>query len=224
MTKHLTYIFALAAVGLAACDRNNRLEAAGAEHVPTRNADSIARARQDSINRAQPGYIIDSLLPIDEEIRRFSVTIGGERVTALRNASRSRDSLYARFVRALERSDTSAFRAMLVSPREFIDLIYPESPYTHPPYRQSPRIRWGLMEMGSSQGLTRLMTRRGGKPLGALGMECPTPPARNGKSTLWNDCVVRVRQADGSETREQLFGSIVERGGLFKFYSYANQY
>ena len=34
-------------------------------------ADSVARARQDSINRATPGYVIDSLLPPEEEARRF---------------------------------------------------------------------------------------------------------------------------------------------------------
>jgi hypothetical protein len=45
-------------------------------------ADSVARARQDSINRATPGYVIDSLLPPEEEARRFRDAFPGDSATA----------------------------------------------------------------------------------------------------------------------------------------------
>src|ERR1043165_2290911 len=60
-------------------------------------ADSIARARQDSINRTLPGYVIDSLLPVDEELRRFRAAIGGEPVPAFVAGSPSREALAKRF-------------------------------------------------------------------------------------------------------------------------------
>ena len=220
-----TLVFIVSIAFAAACDRTASPAAKSqSDSTAVRTTDSIARARQDSINRASPGYVIDSLLPIEEEIRRFRASIGGTVRTEFVHASPTRDSLYARFVRAVEGRDTSALRDMHISAREFIDLIYPESPYTRPPYRQAPRIRWGFMELSSSQGLDRLLARRGGKPLGALGVECPTAAAHQGQNTIWNDCVVRVRGADGGETRERLFGGIVERAGRFKFVSYANQY
>ena len=64
-------------------------------------ADSIARARQDSINRASPGYVIDSVLPVEEEIRRFRAAVGGATAAELQHASASRTELVERFVRDL---------------------------------------------------------------------------------------------------------------------------
>ena len=66
--------------------------------------DSIARARQDSINRALPGYVVDSILPIDEEIRRFAARIGGDPVTSFAHASASREALVRRIVRDVTRA------------------------------------------------------------------------------------------------------------------------
>jgi hypothetical protein len=57
--------------------------------------DSVARARQDSINRAQPGYIVDSVLPVEEELRRFREALGGTPATKLANGSESREALVA---------------------------------------------------------------------------------------------------------------------------------
>ena len=40
--------------------------------------DLAANTRQDSIDRAAPGYVIDSLLPPEEEARRFRAAYRGE--------------------------------------------------------------------------------------------------------------------------------------------------
>lgn len=218
-------IIALITSMAAACDRPAAAAAkAPSDSVTAVAADSLARARQDSINRAQPGYIIDSLLPIEEHTRRFRAAIGGTAVTSLVHASPSRDSLFRRFVRAVERRDTAAFRDMLISAREFIDLVYPESPFSRPPYRHPPGLLWGQMQMSSAKGSGRLFERRGGQPLRAIGMACADTPNREGRNLIWTQCQVRIRDADGGEHREQLFGGIIERAGRFKFLSYANQY
>src|SRR3954471_18553957 len=54
--------------------------------------DSIARARQDSVNRAQPGYVVDSILPTEEAVRRFKQSLGGPEVTTLDDESASREA------------------------------------------------------------------------------------------------------------------------------------
>src|SRR4051812_12390606 len=98
-------IVSLAAVALscaiAACDS---APGAGASTVLAKGAtdslrsDSIARSRQDSIDRAQPGYVVDSVLPVEEEMRRFRAAVGGSEVAAFRRASATRDELVARLV------------------------------------------------------------------------------------------------------------------------------
>ncbi len=113
---------------------------------------------------------------------------------------------------------------MLLTPREFIDLVYPESQYTRPPYRQSPALVWQQIQNGSSAGLSRLLERMGGAPIRGERQQCEKTPQEFGKNTIYSHCTVAVSQPDGTVKQMQLFGPIIERDGRFKFVSYANQF
>lgn len=216
--EHVRTVSLLMVMALAGCD------SAAGHATPaartTANSDAIARARQDSVNRAQPGYVVDSLLPFEEEVRRFIVTVGGTVATELTGGAPSRDSLLHLFTSALERRDTAALVRALVTPREFIDLYYPGSPFSRPPYRQPPGFMWSQLSLGSSKGLSRLLERHGGLPSRVVGVECGNTVVREAIRIL-NGC--RIRFA-GSTRTERLFGSIIARNGVYKFLSYSNQY
>lgn len=197
---------------------------AARDSVTRERADSIARARQDSINRAQPGYIVDSILPIAEEMRRFRSAVGGDAVNALRGGSDSRDGLVARFAEALAAGDSAALRQLAVTPRQFIDLVYPESPYTRPPYRQSPGLLWRQMQLPSGSGLRRLLDRHGGRPFRIETSRCPSSPEVQGNNRLHTGCTVRFVSGTDAPREGRLFGTIIERHGRFKFISFANMY
>lgn len=186
-------------------------------------ADSIARARQDSINRAQPGYVVDSILPVEEELRRFRTALGGDSATALSHGAASRESLVRQFVRALAANDTTRLLAMAVTGREFADLYYPESPYTHAPYRQSPALAWSLIQNPSTSGLTRLVRRVGGRPIAYLDHRCEPKVLHEGRTTRFTGCIVRIVDENGETVTKRWFGSVIERGGRYKFLSYTNQ-
>jgi hypothetical protein len=187
-------------------------------------ADSMSRARQDSINRASPGYVVDSILPVEEEMRRFRVAVGGQPAIALGGGSLSREALVRRFMKALAAGDSSDLRAMALSPREFADLVYPESPYTNPPYRQSVALVWNQIQNPSASGLTRLVRRLGEQPLRYLDHRCDPNPDRQGHNLIWTNCIVRLSSPDGDTTTHRLFGSIIQRGGRFKIVSYRNEF
>ena len=187
-------------------------------------ADSLARAQQDSVNRATPGYVIDSVLPVEEELRRFRAAVGGSAVTEFQHASGSREELVRRFVRDLASRDTTDLRRAAISPREFADLIYPDSPNTRPPYRQSPGFVWMQISGQSTSGLTRAVARRANQQLTYLGHTCASSPELQGANRLWLRCAIRLASPAGDTTTERLFGTIVERDGRFKFVSYANQF
>ncbi len=186
-------------------------------------SDSVARARQDSINRAQPGYVVDSILPVEEEIRRFSAAVGGTPVTALQHASASREELVKRIIGDVVRADSADLVAVRVTPREFIDLMYPSSPFTHPPYRQAPGLVWMQIDNPSVGGLKRLLRRAGGVRVAYLGHTCDAKPERQGPNTLWSSCSVRLA-ANGDTVTQRWFGTILEREGRFKLLSYKNQF
>ena len=113
---------------------------------------------------------------------------------------------------------------MAVDPREFADLVYPEAPYTRPPFHQAPALVWNQIQNPSRSGLTRLIRRYGGQHLRYSGNSCKAHPDRQGRNLIWTRCLVRLVHADNVVTEHRLFGSIIERSGRFKFVSYANEF
>ncbi|MEO5817596.1 MAG: hypothetical protein ABIT20_20175 [Gemmatimonadaceae bacterium] len=204
----------------------NKSETAFAASTPADSvwADSIARARQDSINRTLPGYVIDSILPVTEELRRFRAALPGDSATTFTGGSSSREALVRRFVNALVATDTNDLRAMAVHGREFADLYYPESPYSHAPYRQSPALAWSLIQNPSSSGLTKVIRRLGGQPMTYVSHKCDPTVLHEGHNTRYAGCLITIVDASGATITKRYFGSIVERDGKYKFMSYTNQF
>jgi hypothetical protein len=173
---------------------------------------------QDSLLPAPT--VIDSALPVDEEIRRFRATIADTSPRAqLTNAARSRDDLVRRFIQAIAQHDTATLRSFVIDRAEFIDIYYPSSIYARPPYKQSPGFVWFQFEQNSVKGLTRLLLRYGGARLGFQSYNCSEQPTVQRNNQLWQEC--RVTWAQQPPTL-RLFGTILEHDGRFKFVSYAN--
>jgi hypothetical protein len=210
-------------VQITGCDHAATADAATI-HADSVRRDSTARARQDSINRTLPGYVVDSIFPVDEEIRRFRSKIGGTPVTALAYGSPSRDALIRRIVRDVASGDSIDLAKAAVTPREFIDLVYPNSPYTHPPYKESPSIVWMQIANPSNSGFVRLMRRLGGQPWRYESHKCDVKPEHQGTNALWLGCTIRVLNPQHETTTQRWFGTIIERDGTFKVVSFANQF
>lgn len=201
----------LSAVGLLAACEDGTIATAD----PTR---SLAG---DTSYRSRPGYIVDSIHPPEELLRRFREGLAptGE----LTGGESSREALVARFSAAVAIRDTAALRALVISRREFAYLLYPESPYVRPPYRTAPGVIWMQLTQASSKGLTRLL--RDDFVLDTIvAHRCDLAPEREGANTLWRGCSVTARLADGRPLVGSLFGVIVERDGQFKFASLATDF
>ena len=169
-----------------------------------------------------PGTIVDSILPIEEEIRRFRATVA-EAPDRLEGGEASRDELVARFVTAVEAADTLELRDLLVTRAEFAYLYYPHTMYTRPPYELSPALLWFQIETGSSQGFSRMMDAFAGRPLEWTGYRCAPEPRLEGENRVWQECRILLAPAEGEPSEAALFGSILERSGVFKFVSYSNE-
>lgn len=205
------------------------LFAAGCDQPGSAPAGSVAppavtASLQGENYRERPGYVVDSVLPTAESLRRFRVGLPPA-PASLRNAERSRDALVRRFAEAVTRGDTAALRAMALDRAEFAYLVYPESPYVRPPYAQAPGVVWMMLQQGSASGLRRLLrdrTERGEWRL--LAHRCDAGPTIEGANRLWRNCRVQLARVSGDTAWARLFGVIVERDGRFKFASYANDF
>ena len=215
---------------VVACQRAGDPTKGNASSDPSRaatdsaTADSIARARQDSINRARPDYVVDSILPVEEQLRRFRMAIGGDPLTRLQHASPSRDALVKRFMQAVAASDSTALVQMVVNAREFADLVYPESPNIKPPYQQDPALTWRTIQNPSGTGYRRLLRRAGGMPIILVSYQCDPQAGRQGRNRFWTHCMLQLKDEKGQTATHRFFGNILERDGQFKFMSYSNEF
>jgi len=196
-------IMTLLALGVYGCDL-----------APTSDAISAETA-------AAPVYV-DSILPIEEEVRRFKAAIG-DSVSALTGGATSAEELVHGFVEALNRADVESLQRMTVTAEEFAYLYYPHTQYTTRPYEMSPALVWFQIENSGVRGLDRALARfTPATPLTIVGFECPDAPRVEGMNRVWADCVVQVAEPSGTEVNLSVFGAILERDGAFKFLNYAN--
>lgn len=168
----------------------------------------------------QPVHI-DSTFPIEEEVRRFRA--GLDPVETLEDGASSREALVERFLAALEAEDVDALRALAINPAEFAYLYYPHTHYTRRPYEMGPALVWFQLENYGGRGLSRALSRYGGRELGAVAHECAGEAAEEGPNLVWSECVVQLAEGDGNIAEVSLFGAILERDGRFKFVSYGNR-
>ena len=187
-------------------------------------ADSVAsadKARQDSVNRAAPGYVVDSILSPDEELRRFQTSIAAK-PESLSHGADSRDALVRKWARALAARDSVTLIRLAVNRPEFAYLVYPDSPLGLPPYQQPTATSWLQLSNASVQGFRRSLNAFSETPLAVISYRCAPAPERQGANRVWRDCRVRHLRASGDTVVQRLFGPIIERDGRFKFLSLAS--
>lgn len=175
-------------------------------------------ANQSAQPAAAPVSAVDSIFPVEEEIRRFKLARNGVGATHLEGGTASRDELVDRFLTALQQQDTTVLRALVLSAGEYIDLYYPTSMYFRAPYKQSPELNWFLMQENSNKGFTRLLRRYGGKPTGFEAYTCAEKKTE-GMNTLHDRCTITWALQPATM---RVFSTIIERAGRFKIMSYAN--
>jgi hypothetical protein len=184
--------------------------ACGPSDVPARDTATIAST----------GYV-DSAMSLEEGLRRFRE--GLPVVTALAGGATNRDTLIVRFMRAVERGDTASIRAMVLTRAEFAHLYYPTSPYTRRPTKQVAGLAWFLILQESQKGISRVFNRYGGRASTYVSHACEPEPRTDAGFRYWDRCLVTVREG-GASVERRLFGSVIERDGHFKFFSYSNDF
>jgi hypothetical protein len=163
--------------------------------------------------------VVDSARPIEIALERFRR--GMSRPAGRTGGSKSREELVRGFTAALEARDTAALRRMVLHKDEFAWFYYPSSRLSRPPYELPPELLWFQMQGESEKGASLLPSDRAGSTLGYVGHSCASE-REEGENLIFGHCVLRRVTPAGDTLGERLFGLVLERGGAFKFVSYAN--
>lgn len=180
-------------------------------------------AAPDSDSAARPpGYVVDSALSIDTLLARFRQTVA-DTPTTLAGGEASAEQLAREFLRAVSSNDTATVRRLVVNRAEFAWLYYPHTRFTRPPYEMGPDLLWLQINEASEKGIVRLLRRYGGSSLGFEALACPDSVTPEGPNRITTGCRIRFAASDSAARTMQLFGSLLQRDGRWKFVSYANE-
>jgi hypothetical protein len=187
-----------------------------------RRSDGMLVASADSL-RKLPGYVVDSIFPPAEALRRFREASGPTRPTRLVDGDTTLLALFAGYVDALRARDSVAVLRFALTRPEYAWLYYDGSPE-----QQSglvPQAAWAMMESRSNVGLGRAAGR-----VSALGnarvvkATCGTTTQRLPAAELVGPCLVVLESANGTRTSLPLSRMVMRRDGRLKLISFANEF
>ena len=121
---------------------------------------------------------------------------------------------------ALAEEDGPTLVALALSEMEFRTVVWPELPSSRPERGLPFEYAWGDLHQKSTNELRRLLARAGGRRYELLGMTFDGESTPYETFTVHRDSRLRVRDSEGAERDVRLFGSVLQRGGEYKLFSY----
>ena len=138
----------------------------------------------------------------------------------LRHTFPSAEALSEAVLAALAADDIETLRALALDEVEFRTAVWPELPSSRPERGLPFDYVWGDLAQKSGNALRRLEARHGGRRYTLVAVRFA------GETTLYRswrvhrETVLDLRDERGEAVRLALFGSILEREGAFKLFSY----
>jgi hypothetical protein len=176
-------------------------------------ADGVLVPSPDSL-RKLPGYVVDSIFPPEEAMRRLQASVNGPAPTRFTGGAAGTDALLRSYWTALTRKDTLAISALVVDHAEFAYLYFPESaPFAS---GMQPIAAWILYENQTGRGLGRAFRTAESATGDVVGTTCREGGRDEGKSRTYGPCAVVLRSVARTDTL--WIGSVlIRRDGVHKF-------
>ena len=132
----------------------------------------------------------------------------------------SPDALSRAVLAALADEDAGHLASLGLSELEFRTVVWPELPSSRPERGLPFEYVWGDLDQKSTNALRRLVARHGGRryTLAGVAFRGETTPYRTYR--VHREAVLDLLDEEGNELTLPLFGSILERDGEFKLFSY----
>ncbi len=186
----------------------------------SRSASATTDGGKSESYRSNPGYVVDSALSMDEELRRFRIGIESE-PASLEHAHKTRGELVTALLKAAAARDSITLRELHVTRAEFAYLYFPFSKFAAPPYELAPGLAWFQLTSESDRGITKLMQHLTNNEPIIEKIVCDSEARIEEKNRLWGNCITYWRDRKCAHSG-RLFGEIIERAGAMKFLSFAN--
>ncbi len=144
----------------------------------------------------------------------------GDALSPLAHTFESPEAVAEAVLGALAEDDGERLLALALSGIEFRTVVWPELPSSRPERGLPFEYAWGDLHQKSTNELRRLLARAGGRRYELLEMTFDGESTPYETFTVHRDSRLKVRDPEGAERDVRLFGSVLERDGEYKLFSY----
>ena len=138
----------------------------------------------------------------------------------LPNAYDSPEALSRAVLAALERRDADTLRTLAISKDEFTEQVWPELPAARPERNLNASFVWGDLNQKSNIMLRDTLTTNGGKTYALVSVRFLGEMTQYASYRVHREGELRVKDVDGTERDLRVFGSVIEKDGRYKVFSY----
>lgn len=139
---------------------------------------------------------------------------------ALPGSVESPDALARAVLAALERRDEPALRSLALNEEEFREQVWPDLPASREERNLPFSYVWGDLRTKGEANLRRTLAEHGGRPYELVAVKFTGGVTQYASYVVHRDTTVEVRDAQGERQALQLFGSVIEKSGRFKVFSF----
>lgn len=137
----------------------------------------------------------------------------------LANSSDSPEALARAVLDALHARDRTRLQELALSEGEFATHVWPSLPAARPERNLPLSYVWGDLRQKSSSALTNTLTAHGGKRYELVGVSFDDVTPYAGYR-VHRKATFRVRDTSGAEAEIRICGSMIEKDGRWKVFSY----
>ena len=132
----------------------------------------------------------------------------------------SPDALSRAVLAGLADDDADRLASLALSELEFRTVVWPELPASRPERGLPFDYVWGDLHQKSTNALRRLVARHGGRRYTLAGVVFRGETTPYESYRVHRETILDLVDEEGNELTLPLFGSILERDGEFKLFSY----
>lgn len=141
----------------------------------------------------------------------------------LSNSFKLPQELFDNLLIALEKKDTAALIGMMITEKEFKELLWWEFPASRPETNIPIEFAWDNHARNSSKGLRMALRDFGGKKLFYVSHRFEEGEDKYQSFIIHPKTRVTVADTTGKEIEMKVFGSVVEMNGRYKLLSYRDR-
>lgn len=121
---------------------------------------------------------------------------------------------------AIERRDVPSLQHLALDKDEFERHVWSELPAARPERNLTVNYVWGDLHQKSNATMHRTLAAHGGKKYELVDIRFLGDTTAYKSYRVQRETALTVKDAGGAERQVRLFGSVIEKGGRYKIFSY----